>query len=154
MYKMKKILFTLLCAMTFSLTAFAQDMNSNGDNILGEYTSTRGGSLSKIRVTKAENGTYSAQVYWVENALDKNGNKRKDTKNPDKNLRNVDIDQVVLINGLKYDAKNKEWNGADIYDPTMGMKVSVEVEFISPTRLKLFGNILGIGKKVYWDKIK
>ncbi|MBO7229792.1 MAG: DUF2147 domain-containing protein [Bacteroidaceae bacterium] len=151
---MKKILFTLLCAMTFSLTAFAQDMNSNGDNIIGEYTSDRGGSLSKIRVTKAEDGTYSAQVYWVENALDKNGNKRKDVKNPDKSLRNVDIDQVVLISGLKYDAKDKEWSGADIYDPTMGMKVSVDVEFISPTRLKLFGNILGIGKKVYWDKIK
>ena len=151
---MKKILFTLLCAMTFSLTAFAQDLNSNGDNILGEYTSNRGGSLSKIRVTKAEDGTYSAQVYWVENAFDKDGNKRKDTKNPDKSLRNVDIDQVILINGLKYDAQDKEWNGADIYDPTMGMKVSVEVEFISPTRLKLFGNILGIGKKVYWDKIK
>ena len=133
---MKKTLFTLLCAMTFSLTAFAQDMNSNGDNIIGEYTSDRGGSLSKIRVTKAEDGTYSAQVYWVENALDKNGNKRKDVKNPDKSLRNVDIDQVVLISGLKYDAKDKEWSGADIYDPTMGMKVSVDVEFISPTRLK------------------
>ena len=151
---MKKTLFTLLCAMTFSLTAFAQDMNSNGDNIIGEYTSDRGGSLSKIRVTKAEDGTYSAQVYWVENALDKNGNKRKDVKNPDKSLRNVDIDQVVLISGLKYDAKDKEWSGADIYDPTMGMKVSVDVEFISPTRLKLFGNILGIGKKVYWTRIE
>ena len=151
---MKKVIFTLLSVMLLTLQAQAQDYNSNGDNIIGEYTSDRGGSLSKIRVTKAEDGTYSAQVYWVENALDKNGNKRKDVKNPDKSLRNVDIDQVVLISGLKYDAKDKEWSGADIYDPTMGMKVSVDVEFISPTRLKLFGNILGIGKKVYWDKIK
>lgn len=151
---MKKVLFTLLCAMLFSLTAFAQEMNSNGDNILGEYTSDRGGSKSKIRVTKAEDGTYSAQVFWVENAYDKNGNKRKDVKNPDKSLRNVDIDKVILINGLKYNAKKKEWSDADIYDPTMGMKVSVDVEFVSPTRLKLFGNIWGIGKKVYWEKIK
>lgn len=150
---MKKIIFTLLCGMLFSLHANAQDMNSNGDNILGEYTSDRGGHISKIRVTKAEDGTYSAQVFWVENALDKNGNKRKDVKNPDKSLRNVDIDKVVLIDGLKYNAKDKEWSGADIYDPTMGMKVSVDVEFISPTRLKLFGNIWGIGKKVYWEKI-
>ena len=151
---MKKVLFTLLCAMTFSLTAFAQDMNSNGDNILGEYVSDRGGSKSKIRVTKAEDGTYSAQVFWVENAFDKNGNKRKDVKNPNKSLRNVDIDQVILINGLKYHAKKQEWSGADIYDPTLGMKISVDVEFIEPTKLKLFGNILGIGKKVYWEKIK
>lgn len=150
---MKKVIFTLLSVMLLSLQAQAQDYNSNGDNIIGEYTSDRGGSLSKIRVTKAEDGTYSAQVFWVEDALDKNGNKRKDVKNPDKSLRNVDIDQVVLINGLKYNAKKQEWSDADIYDPTMGMKVSVDVEFVSPTRLKLFGNILGIGKKVYWEKI-
>lgn len=129
-------------------------MNSNGDNILGEYISDRGGSKSKIKVTKEEDGTYMAQVYWVENELDKDGNKRKDVKNPDKKLRNVDIDKVVLIKGLKYNAKKQKWSGADIYDPTMGMKVDVDVEFVSPTKLKLFGNILGIGKKVYWEKFK
>ena len=82
------------------------------------------------------------------------GNKRKDVKNPDKQLRNVDIDKVVLVKGLKYDAKKSEWNGAEIYDPTTGLKVCVDVEFENPTKLKLFGNILGIGKKIYWTKIK
>ena len=154
MYKMKKILFTLLCAMTFSLTAFAQDLNSNGDNILGEYTSNRGGSLSKIRVTKAEDGTYSAQVYWVENALDKDGNKRKDTKNPDKNLRNVDLDKVILIKGLKYDAKGKEWTDTKIYDPGSGKIYSVDIEFKDAKTLKVYGNILGIGKTVYWTRLE
>ncbi len=151
---MKKIIFTLLCGVLFSLNAQAQDLNSKGDNILGEYVSDRGGSKSKIRVTKEADGTYMAQVYWVEKEFDAKGNKRKDVKNPDKKLRNVDIDKVVLIKGLKYDAKDKEWNGADIYDPTMGRKVSVDVEFESPTKLKLFGNIWGIGKTVYWTKIK
>ncbi|MBQ8337266.1 MAG: DUF2147 domain-containing protein [Bacteroidaceae bacterium] len=151
---MKKIIFTLLCGLLFTTAAQAQEMNSNGDNILGEYISDRGGSKSKIKVTKEEDGTYMAQVYWVENELDKDGNKRKDVKNPDKKLRNVDIDKVVLIKGLKYNAKKQKWGGADIYDPTMGMKVDVDVEFVSPTKLKLFGNILGIGKKVYWEKFK
>lgn len=144
----------MLCGLLFMVSSQAQEMNSNGDNILGEYISDRGGSKSKIRVTKEADGTYMAQVYWVEKEFDENGNKRKDVKNPDKKLRNVDIDKVVLIKGLKYNAKKKKWNGADIYDPTMGMKVSVDVEFISPTKLKLFGNILGIGKKVYWEKFK
>lgn len=154
MYKMKKIIFTLLCGLIFSYQTQAQDLNSNGDNIIGEYLSDRGGSKSKIRVTKETDGTYTAQVYWVEKEFDENGNKRKDVKNPDKKLRNVDIDKVVLVKGLKYDAKDKEWGDADIYDPTMGRKVDVDVEFVSPTKLKLFGNILGIGKKIYWTKIK
>ena len=90
------------------LSANAQDLNSKGDNILGEYFSLKDGSKSKIGITKEADGTYTAQVFWVEKSLDANGNKRKDVKNPDKNLRNIDIDKVVLIKGLKYDADDKE----------------------------------------------
>ena len=154
MYKMKKIIFTLLCAMTFSLTTFAQDLNSNGDNILGEYLSIKDGGKSKIKITKEADGTYTAQVYWVERALDANGNKRKDVKNPDKSLRNVDLDKVILIKGLKYDAKDKEWTDTKIYDPGSGKIYSVDIEFKDAKTLKVYGNILGIGKTVYWEKIK
>ncbi|MBO7301236.1 MAG: DUF2147 domain-containing protein [Bacteroidaceae bacterium] len=151
---MKKIIFTLLCAMTFSLTTFAQDLNSNGDNILGEYLSIKDGGKSKIKITKEADGTYTAQVYWVERALDANGNKRKDVKNPDKSLRNVDLDKVILIKGLKYDAKDKEWTDTKIYDPGSGKIYSVDIEFKDAKTLKVYGNILGIGKTVYWTRIE
>ena len=151
---MKKIIFTLLCAMTFSLTTYAQDLNSNGDNILGEYLSIKDGGKSKIKITKEADGTYTAQVYWVERALDANGNKRKDVKNPDKSLRNVDLDKVILIKGLKYDAKGKEWTDTKIYDPGSGKIYSVDIEFKNAKTLKVYGNILGIGKTVYWTRIE
>ena len=153
MYKMKKILFTIICAlMTFASNA--QDLNSKGDNILGNYLSIKDGSKSKIKITKAEDGTYTAQVYWVEKALDANGNKRKDVKNPDKSLRNVDIDKVVIVRGLKFDKEEGEWNGAKIYDPSKGIRVNVEAEFVDAKKLKLFGNIWGIGTTIYWTKLK
>ena len=108
----------LIAAFVCSMSAVAQSQwNSKGDNIVGEYLTDRGGSKSKVRVTKMPNGTYKAQVFWVEKPLDAKGNKRKDVKNPDKNLRNVDIDKVVLVEGLKYDAEDKEWGDAKIYDP-------------------------------------
>ena len=150
---MKKIIFTIICALA-TLSLNAQDLNSNGDNILGEYLSIKDGGKSKIKITKEANGTYTAQVYWVERALDANGNKRKDVKNPDKSLRNVDIDKVVLIKGLKYDAKDKEWSDTKIYDPGSGKIYSVDIEFKDAKTLKVYGNILGIGKTVYWEKIK
>lgn len=152
-YKMKKIIFTLMCAL-MALSANAQDLNSKGDNILGEYFSLKDGSKSKIRITKEADGTYKAQVFWVENSLDANGNKRKDVKNPDKSLRNVDIDKVVLIKGLKYDADDKEWTDTKIYDPTAGKIYSVDIEFKDEKTLKVYGNIWGIGKTVYWTKLK
>ena len=142
-----------MCAlMVFSVNA--QDINSNGDNILGEYLSLKDGSKSKIRITKESDGTYTAQVFWVEKDLDANGNKRKDAKNPDKSLRNVDLDKVVLVKGLKYDAKDKEWSDTKIYDPGSGKIYSVDIEFKDAKTLKVYGNILGIGKTVYWEKIK
>ena len=151
---MKKIIFALVCAVLFSASSFAQNMNSKGDNIIGEYLSIKDGSKSKIRIIKAKDGTYTAQVFWVENPLDKNGNKRKDVKNPDKKLRNVDVDKIVLIKGLKYDADDQEWGDTDIYDPTGGKIYSVDIEFKDAKTLKVYGNIWGIGKTVYWTKIK
>lgn len=151
---MKKNIFTLVCAVLFSVPAFAQDINSRGDNIIGEYLSIKDGSKSKIRISKASNGTYTAQVFWVENPLDKNGNKRKDVKNPNKSLRNVDVDKIVLIKGLKYDADDKEWGDTDIYDPTGGKIYSVDIKFKDSKTLEVYGNIWGIGKTVYWTRIE
>lgn len=151
---MKKLLVTLICAIAFAVPSFAQNMNNNGDNIVGEYLTDRGGSKSKVRVTKAADDTYTAQVFWVEKPLDKNGNKRKDVKNPDEKLRNVDIDKVVIVKGLKYDKEEKEWGDAKIYDPSKGIRVNVSAEFVEPKKLKLRGTIFGIGTTIYWQKLK
>ena len=150
----KKIIVALICAVFCATPMYAQIKNDNPDSIVGEYLTDRGGSKSKVRVYKEANGTYTAQVFWVENPYDKNGKKRKDVKNPDEKLRNVDIDKVVLVKGLKYDADDKEWSGAKIYDPTKGIKVNATAKFEKDGRLKLRGTILGIGKTLYWQKIK
>lgn len=149
-----KFIIAMICALVAVLPAVAQDMNSKGDNIVGEYLTDRGGSKSKVRVTKNADGTYNAHVFWVEHPNDDNGNKRKDEKNPDKALRNVDIDKVVLVKGLQYKAKDKKWGGAKIYDPTKGIRVNASAEFVEPNKLKLRGTIMGIGATLYWTKIK
>lgn len=143
----------LVCTLLSVCSSFAQDLNDKADNIVGEYLTDRGGSKSKVRISKNAQGTYDAQVYWVEFPLDKNGNKRKDVKNPDKSLRNVDIDKVTLVKGLRYDAEDKEWSGAKIYDPTKGMCVNVTMKFVGKNKLKLRATVMGIGKTLNWQKI-
>ena len=151
---MKRLIIAIVCAVLAVLPALALDINNNPDAIVGEYLTDRGGSKSKVKVYKNANGTYTAQVFWVEHPNDDKGNKRKDVKNPNKALRNVDIDKVVLVDGLQYKAKDKKWGGANIYDPTKGIRVNASAEFVSPTKLKLRGTILGIGATLYWIKIK
>ena len=143
----------LLSSLLLGAVAHAQGLNDKADNIVGEYLTDRGGSKSKVRITKTAYNTYEARVFWVENPLDKDGNKRKDTKNPDKSLRSVDIDKVLLVSGLKYDAEDKEWNDAKIYDPTKGVRVNVKMKFESENKLKLRASILGIPKTLYWQKL-
>lgn len=151
---MKKLILALVCTLFSFAQIVANGINNNGDKIIGEYLTDRGGSKSKVRVSKNDNGTYDAQIYWVEKPLDDKGNKRKDVKNPDKSLRNVDIDQVVIVKGLKYDQEEKTWGDAKIYDPSKGIRVNVTAEFVEEKKLKLRGTIFGIGTTLYWTKIK
>ena len=151
---MKGFMMTLLCALVFSMPSIAQGINGKADNIVGEYLTDRGGSKSKVRVTKNADGTYDAQVFCVEKPHDAQGNKRKDVKNPDKALRNVDIDQVVVVKGWKYDAEEKVWGGTKIYDPSKGIRVNVTAEFVDANKLKLRGTVFGIGTTLYWTRIK
>ena len=145
---MKKFLTILIAALMTCSLSFAQ--NNKADNILGKYSSTQNGESYKVEITKNSNGTYKAQIYWVSNPLDKNGKKKLDTKNPDKSKRTQPSSKVVLIDGLKYNAAKKQWDGTKIYDPQRGITANVTATFQSDGRLMLKGTIMGIGEKVYW----
>lgn len=151
---MKKLVLAAIAAALMVIPSMAQDFRSNADNIIGEYLTDRGGSKSKVRVTKNADGSYDAQVFWVENPYGEDGKKRKDVKNPDKALRNVDVDQIVIVKGLKFDAEQKKYGGAKIYDPTKGIKVNASAEFETADKLKLRGTIFGVGVTLYWTRIK
>lgn len=144
---------TLLAVFFMSVCAWAQGLNDVSDNILGNWRATRGGEVSKVRVTKSPDGTYMAQVYWVEVDKDKNGNKKLDRKNPDKSLRTTPCDQIVLIKGLRYNAAKKQWDGTEVYDPTKGMHAKCVVSFQEDGRLRIKGSILGISQSVYWTRL-
>lgn len=152
---MKKFFISIICAVACAMPSFAQGLNDKADNIIGEYLTDRGGSKSKVRITKNADGSYDAKVFWVENPYEADGKtKRKDVKNPDKALRNVPVDQITLVRGLKHNAADKNWGGAKIYDPTKGLKVNATAEFETPDKLKLRGTILGVGVTLYWTRIK
>ena len=152
---MRTLILAILCAISVALPTYSQStLNTKADNIIGEYLTDRGGSKSKVRITKANDGTYTAQLFWVENPNDANGKKRKDVNNPDKSLRNVDIDKVVIIKGLKYIKEDKQWGGTKIYDPSKGFRVNVTAEFVSADKLKLRGTVFGVGTTIYWQKLK
>lgn len=150
---MKKILTTIALAVVAAVCAFAQ--GNKADAILGKYSSVQNGDGYKVEVTKKADGTYKAQIYWVSNPVDaQTGKKRVDEKNPDKSLRNVPCDRIVLIDGLKYNASKQQWDDAKIYDPQRGIKANATLKFENANVLKVRGSVLGIGETATWTRVK
>ena len=146
------IVFTLLAA---SISMLAQsDLNSVADNIIGTYEVNHHGESTKVSVYKNADSTYTAQVCWVENRFDANGNVRLDEQNPDESLRNVECDKIVIIKGLVYNPDRQKWGGAKVYDPTRGFRASVQCEFVEDGRLRVKGTLLCFSQSIYWKKIE
>lgn len=147
---MKHLFTTIAVAVLCTLSAFAQ--NDKADNIIGKYICGTGKDAYKVEITKQSDG-YKCQIFWVADPLDENGKQALDTKNPDKSLRSVPMDRVVLFTGLKYNAEKKHWSDTKIYDPNRGIKVKVTINFDNPKVLKVRGTVLGIGETVTWNRL-
>ena len=94
---MKKILLITLALLTLGLSNAQNVLNNAADNIVGTYSGTQDGEQFRAKITKLSNGTYQGQIIWMANDKDENGNKRLDTKNPDKKLRIAPSIILVLL---------------------------------------------------------
>ena len=150
---MKRLLLVFLVLLVGAATA-QSTLNNKADNIVGTYQGKQGDDLFKVSITKQANGNYQGQIIWMEKDRDANGNKLLDEKNPDKSLRTVPCDQIVIFSDLKYNAKEHRWDGTKIYDPQRGIRARLHAEFTKEGQLKLRGSVMGIGESVYWDKLK
>lgn len=152
---MKRIvtLFLLVFALMPFATRAQNRLNDSGDNIVGVYEAWQNKDHFKAKVVKLADGTYRGQVIWSEVDKDKNGNKRLDTKNPDKSLRSKPMDEAILFSGLKYDAAKHEWNGTKVYDPQRGVRAKMDAHFLDDGRLQIRGTFLAFSEKAIWKKL-
>ena len=145
-----------LCLALASIPASGQEsLNSEPDNIIGMYYVSYESQESKVRFTKENDGTYKAQTVWVKGCRDEDGNViLRDVKNPDKTLRNVPCDSIVLITGLEYNAEKQRWDRGKVYDPTRGIRANATCYFGDDGKFRLKGSLLGFSQTVIWKKIE
>lgn len=151
---MKRLIFIVFGFFVPVILSFGQTtLNSSADSILGTYEVIHHGELSKVEVIKEPAGTYMARVIWVEQRLDEDGNVRLDEKNPDKSLRHIECDRIVLITGLEYEPEKERWGNTKVYDPIRGFRANVHCEFTSDGLLRVRGSLLGFSQSIYWRKL-
>lgn len=137
--------------MLLSANAFAQ---SAADKIVGVYSVEEEGRQSKVRFTKCADGSYQGQIIWLSEPNNADGTRKMDLKNPDPAKRNTPADQVVIVYGIRYDAKKQAWNGGKVYKPINGKTYKVECSFEDEKRLRVKGSLGPISLSRYWKKVE
>lgn len=133
--------------------AEARPGDEHPDEIVGVYYVSHQNEESKVRIFRLPDGTYSAQVMWIRDSLDRSGNLRLDEKNPDRSLRSVPCNRIMIMEGLTYNCGKERWDGGKIYDPTRGIRANVSCDFDPDGRLRVRGSLLGISQTIYWVKL-
>ncbi len=139
----KKILVLFLCCFCHVIFIQAQIKESD---ILGEWLTQK--KDSRILIFK-QGDKYFGKIVWGNNSL------TKDEHNPDKNLRNRELMNLVILTGFKYDGDDV-WEDGKVYDPIEGKTYSCKITLKTAQRLSIRGYV-GIslfGRSEVWTKYK
>lgn len=142
---MKKIAFLLLMGL-YVLTGVAQE----ADKITGIWWNDE--KTTKIKVEK-ESGKYIGTIVYIIPEKYENGQPPKDENNPDENLCDRSLIGLQILESLEYNAKEKEWNNGQIYDPKSGKTYDCYAWLENDDLLKLKGYVAGIrllGRSSEW----
>jgi uncharacterized protein (DUF2147 family) len=79
-----------------------------------------------------------------------------DAHNPDATKRKHPLLNLRILQGLRYDANAKRWDGGEIYDPENGRTYSCYLRLHSPNRLEVKGYIgfSLLGRSHYWTRLR
>jgi uncharacterized protein (DUF2147 family) len=149
----KSVLFFLFMSLFISSPLFSQ---SGAEQLVGKYYIIKEDTKaeSRVQIYKNSEGKFEGKIVWLKNPNNPDGSPKYDLKNPNKDLRNVKSDQVVLLKNFTYESKSGEWKGGTIYDPEDGKTYKCQLKFDSPAVLNVRGyvGIPALGKTMKWTK--
>lgn len=149
---MKTVTELLLAACALLFAAGATAAEGEGDRILGLYRAVEEGSESRIEFTRLPDGAYRGQIIWLKEPDNPDGTPKLDVKNPDRELRKLRADRIVVIDRVSYDPDAKRWSGGRVYNPKNGKSYKVTLTFEDDRTLRVKGSLLGFSRSVYWEK--
>jgi len=110
---------------------------------------------SHIEIYQTESNTYEGKIVWLAEPLNEKGEVKLDKENPDKILRQRTIQNLIIIEQLKFIGTN-QWSNGSIYDARSGKTYSLNAKLEGQETLFMRG-YLGfslIGKTTRWTRIK
>jgi uncharacterized protein (DUF2147 family) len=132
------------------ISPFLKAQTTAADKIIGVYLTAK--KTSQVRIFQATDNKYYGKLAWMDKDRDK-----EDSLNPDPKLKTQKLLGMLLLNGLVYNEKSKQWENGTVYDPDNGKTYTCYLWFDEkdPKILHLKGYILGmrfIGRSSDWIK--
>ena len=137
----------LLILILFSaLPVFSQTK----DAILGKWLNASG--EGQILVYKTGN-TYAGKLIWLKEVNNRDGQIKRDEKNPKSALKNRPLLGIQLLQNFVYQ-KDGVWEEGSIYDPKTGKTYSCTISMISSDKLSVRGyvGISLLGRTETWQR--
>jgi uncharacterized protein (DUF2147 family) len=141
---MKKLFFLLVIVISFINASYSQAITK--DAVLGEWLAES--KDGKVLIYK-QGEKYFGKISWG-----KDGNERKDIKNPDDKLKTQPIVGSVILKGFEF--TGKAWENGTIYDPTNGKTYSCIIKIKKANELEIRGfiGISLLGRTTVWTRAK
>lgn len=77
-------------------------------------------------------GAYAGRLLWGKRAVEADGKTfKRDTHNPNPSLRNRSLQGITILQNLKWDARDRRWEGGTLYDGTSGRSVSAHLRLVN-----------------------
>lgn len=118
----KQALITVVFAMCF-LSFTSVSAQNQADKILGIWELED--KTSQMEIYKKD-GKYFGKLLYGKDVVNEDGTSKKDTENPNPDLRTQDIIGSTYISNLEFDGD--EWDDGDVYDSSTGKTWSCYVE--------------------------
>ncbi|GAB2585464.1 DUF2147 domain-containing protein [Spirosoma areae] len=144
---------TLLLVVCFSLTSIGASAD-DPDAVLGRWLSAK--KRNQVQIYKQGNKYYGKLVWMLEPNDPVTKKPKVDRENPDENLRDRPMMNVVLLTGLTYKGNNV-WGDGEIYNPEDGKTYSCEITLKDANAIDLRGYVMGIsflGKTRTWTRVR
>lgn len=123
---------SVLSSLAISLLAIVPTVSAqtvSAPEIAGIWEAEDG--RMKIEVFDA-GGAYAGRLLWGKRAVEADGKTfKRDTHNPNPSLRNRSLQGITILQNLKWDAKDRRWEGGTLYDGTSGRSVSAHLRLVN-----------------------
>ncbi|MCX7862206.1 MAG: DUF2147 domain-containing protein [Bacteroidales bacterium] len=143
-----KALFILTIAVIFfSVTSKSQ---THSDDILGKWLTEKNEAI--VQIFKTSDGKYAGKIIWLKEPLNEQGKPKTDIHNPNPELRQRPILNLVFMAGFVYN--DNEWENGIIYDAKSGNTYKAKITMTDKNTLNLRGYIGSpmFGRTTVWKR--